>query len=151
MNNGLNDLDVKKILKDILPKFTKLLLLDFEIYKENVSNLIVDVTHYPFSKVPLCSIPKDCRLFLRVQMKDPQSGRVITGVASTCCLHGTIAHTSNIEIIDIITLPKDIDRNGLIKKDVIGKISNSFAHFVQFVISLVNALINIKLIKIAKN
>ena len=44
---------IKTILNDILSKFDQDNLMDLEIYKENVNEVLTDINAEPFTRIPL--------------------------------------------------------------------------------------------------
>ncbi len=152
MSQSGDDNVVLELLREALEKFTRAKLIELEITQDNPRKELEATDDEPFSKVSLSKIPANAKLKVKLTIEEPESGRQISGIASTeTGPTGRLRHLDDPRELDvpvIETLPKETDRKNRVRLGKVVRILDFIFRVAQAFISIINALINYGVIKV---
>ena len=151
MSSGddFNERFIKSILEDVLSKVDQAELIDLQLYKENVDEVIADINAEPYTRIPLdeMKLPHNGKVKLNLTIRQKNSKREINIIASTTTHNGNLRYTEKVESPMFDTLPQEADQNKKVKSEAVNQVVVFGTKFIQLIISLLNTIINSGLLK----
>jgi len=139
---SVDDDQILTNLKEAFQESTECELAQIELYRENVNEVMADISAEAFSKVSLGRIPKDSRLKLLTVLRHRSTGCLISSISSISCQSMVLQQPKYIEIPEIFTRPGEVEAEGVVKRELVSEIERIMFEHIHFIVCRLNALIS---------